>query len=38
MYKRVNQSENDNNIWTQFDLINTLESYEFVPLIHPLKI
>jgi hypothetical protein len=29
---RINQI--DNNIWTQFDLANTLKSDESVPLIH----
>jgi hypothetical protein len=29
MYKRIDENKINNNIWTGFNLMNTLESYEF---------
>jgi hypothetical protein len=34
MYKMVEQNKIDNNIWTGFNLMNTLESDEFSSVIY----
>jgi hypothetical protein len=34
MYKRIEQNKIDNNIWTEFNLMNTSESDEFSLIIY----